>query len=470
MIYSGPLSPPPAHLPPPPPPLPKGPPPPPPHTPNNMVPPPPQTPKSMISMGPYDSSYDSSYETMYNGAYIGSDNLSPQFMNHGLGPGSWTMVAICQPAPIEFTPSEKCSFEDNRMTYVPAIDMPDMDFNSFDSSYFMPGNADESVSYPNNDGMKFTAGDTFRTNSTHDASRWGNTCMPSRDNFYENVGSTTYFSSRSDSPDLSYPNTPRADSGSSNPAYEAPCPSAMSWQLYQLNLSFDQEADSFNYKAPGNGENGMQKEQKMMRSFEQPKRKNKIQNRNIDKEADHTIKLDGKIASYHQMGQLRLDAVNDAAKFKRHHVTEGFKSDPNTGNFEMQMQSTERKYDTRNGELNWEPAIPAEVIEALQIFAEKAAEEHYRREDLENHEMSVKLYPYIPVDDQGNVTSLGSILHHTDDCKPCIFLKRDACHKRDLCFYCHLPHDEQAPKTASKKKRRSRKQLEPGHPVFAFCQ
>jgi hypothetical protein len=104
-----------------------------------------------------------------------------------------------------------------------------------------------------------------------------------------------------------------------------------------------------------------------------------------------------------------------------------------------------------------EQHVPAEVFETLEKLTQIVSDEHYTREDLENHEAVQILYPYIPLDEEGNVTSMGSILHFEGSCKPCAFIKKDRCHKKDLCIYCHLAHDLAAPKTTrfrkSKKKR-----------------
>jgi hypothetical protein len=262
----------------------------------------------------------------------------------------------------------------------------------------------------------------------------------------------------------------------------------MSWQLYRLNLSFDLEADSFNYNAPGQGTSAEQpkfKQKTLTTSIEKPKvppthgfkLKNRKTGQCTDSNGSHLQngQCDPKVdmntgngyALHPKSGQWDPKAETAPATPKMHPPVKERWCDYAVGEVEMdemELQAKERKYDTdllgygdSDGELNGRPPIPADVISAVQSFAEVAANEHYRREDLENHQMSVQLSPYIPLDDQGNVTSLGSILHHTDACKPCIFLKRDACHKRDLCFYCHFPHDESKLQPAGNKKRKAKK-------------
>jgi hypothetical protein len=110
-----------------------------------------------------------------------------------------------------------------------------------------------------------------------------------------------------------------------------------------------------------------------------------------------------------------------------------------------------------NPEEDQETLVPAEVRETLEKLTQDVGDNHFKREDLENHEATQLLYPHIPLDEEGNITSLGSILHSEGTCKPCAFLKKDRCHKRDLCIYCHLGHDLVAAKPQrfrkSKKKR-----------------
>lgn len=99
--------------------------------------------------------------------------------------------------------------------------------------------------------------------------------------------------------------------------------------------------------------------------------------------------------------------------------------------------------------------VPIEAQEALHKLTELVAEENLRREDLVTNEVTAQLYPFIPYDDEGNVTSLGSILHAHGGCKPCAFWKRDRCHKKDLCLFCHFEHD--IPKPACSRKSKSRR-------------
>jgi len=102
--------------------------------------------------------------------------------------------------------------------------------------------------------------------------------------------------------------------------------------------------------------------------------------------------------------------------------------------------------------------LPSEALDALQKLKEMVAEEHLKREDLVTNEVTAQLYPYIPIDDEGSVTSLGTILHASGACKPCMFWKKGRCHKKDLCLYCHIDSEHAISKPAghvrpSKSKR-----------------
>lgn len=94
-----------------------------------------------------------------------------------------------------------------------------------------------------------------------------------------------------------------------------------------------------------------------------------------------------------------------------------------------------------------------DVLEALEGLTNLAMAENWTREDLMNCDITDRLYPYIPVDDEGCVTSLGSIQHAEGTCKPCAFLKKDRCHKKDLCLYCHFGHEaaNQPKRTGARK-------------------
>jgi len=102
--------------------------------------------------------------------------------------------------------------------------------------------------------------------------------------------------------------------------------------------------------------------------------------------------------------------------------------------------------------------VPSEVFEALQSLTDLVEEQKLKREDLMNNEIVEQLYPYIPVDDEGCATSLGSLLHAEGVCKPCAFLKKNRCHKGELCVYCHFEHESKdthiAPRKSKKKRMR----------------
>lgn len=69
------------------------------------------------------------------------------------------------------------------------------------------------------------------------------------------------------------------------------------------------------------------------------------------------------------------------------------------------------------------------------------------------------LTQYIPIDELGNQTSIGSIMHGKapigSECRPCVFFINKRCLQRELCFRCHLYHPDMKPRKPrpSAKKR-----------------
>eukprot|EP00928_Gymnodinium_smaydae_P072052 TRINITY_DN5548_c0_g3_i1.p1 TRINITY_DN5548_c0_g3~~TRINITY_DN5548_c0_g3_i1.p1 ORF type:complete len:225 (-),score=25.87 TRINITY_DN5548_c0_g3_i1:767-1441(-) len=61
----------------------------------------------------------------------------------------------------------------------------------------------------------------------------------------------------------------------------------------------------------------------------------------------------------------------------------------------------------------------------------------------------------IPKDEDGELTSVGSVLHETGSCMPCLFLMKTICRKKFHCRYCHIPPSN------VKSKRKSSKDSEP---------
>lgn len=57
-----------------------------------------------------------------------------------------------------------------------------------------------------------------------------------------------------------------------------------------------------------------------------------------------------------------------------------------------------------------------------------------------------ELEQYIPQDDQGRTTSLGSVMHFEDPighrCKPCEFFSHGTCQQGSACLNCHMPHHQ----------------------------
>lgn len=70
-----------------------------------------------------------------------------------------------------------------------------------------------------------------------------------------------------------------------------------------------------------------------------------------------------------------------------------------------------------------------------------------------------QLLEQVPLDEDGNLTSLGSIGHWTDECRrpACLFAHLERrCRNEVYCRYCHFPHDKVRKKTQPCKAQRNR--------------
>eukprot|EP00747_Dinoflagellata_sp_TGD_P214258 gnl/TRDRNA2_/TRDRNA2_87143_c0_seq1.p1 gnl/TRDRNA2_/TRDRNA2_87143_c0~~gnl/TRDRNA2_/TRDRNA2_87143_c0_seq1.p1 ORF type:complete len:413 (-),score=64.13 gnl/TRDRNA2_/TRDRNA2_87143_c0_seq1:46-1284(-) len=59
----------------------------------------------------------------------------------------------------------------------------------------------------------------------------------------------------------------------------------------------------------------------------------------------------------------------------------------------------------------------------------------------------------IPRNDEGEISSVGSIRHHEGDCTPCLFWFRNNCAKGVQCNYCHFRHKDQRNKRIRPSKK-----------------
>eukprot|EP00928_Gymnodinium_smaydae_P072051 TRINITY_DN5548_c0_g2_i1.p1 TRINITY_DN5548_c0_g2~~TRINITY_DN5548_c0_g2_i1.p1 ORF type:complete len:217 (-),score=33.27 TRINITY_DN5548_c0_g2_i1:406-1056(-) len=57
----------------------------------------------------------------------------------------------------------------------------------------------------------------------------------------------------------------------------------------------------------------------------------------------------------------------------------------------------------------------------------------------------------IPKDEDGELTSVGSVLHETGSCMPCLFFMKTTCRKKFHCRYCHIPPSNVKSKRKSSK-------------------
>lgn len=67
----------------------------------------------------------------------------------------------------------------------------------------------------------------------------------------------------------------------------------------------------------------------------------------------------------------------------------------------------------------------------------------------------------VPRDQQGSLTSIGSIVHEEGTCKPCVFAhnERKACQNGVNCHFCHFAHPPKRRMRYCKKKRMEMKRL-----------
>jgi hypothetical protein len=93
-------------------------------------------------------------------------------------------------------------------------------------------------------------------------------------------------------------------------------------------------------------------------------------------------------------------------------------------------------------------------------------EEKSSLEDLSNLRRALDtLKEQIPRDEDGNLTSVGSMKHHLKQCKPCVFIfsAGKVCANGIACEFCHFWHPQKKRWRASKRKRLERKNLELGN-------
>ncbi|CAJ1393608.1 unnamed protein product [Effrenium voratum] len=70
--------------------------------------------------------------------------------------------------------------------------------------------------------------------------------------------------------------------------------------------------------------------------------------------------------------------------------------------------------------------------------------------------LEAEILEEIPLDEEGQLTSIGSVLHGSGECRPCAFLgsERRPCSNGAACLFCHLPHDPRRKVRLGRRKRR----------------
>jgi len=92
------------------------------------------------------------------------------------------------------------------------------------------------------------------------------------------------------------------------------------------------------------------------------------------------------------------------------------------------------------------------------VQQEAVAEEFAKLSPEEVQELKSKM----PLDEQGEMTSVGSCLHGGGSCRPCLFQNtKVGCHNGILCDFCHLPHNRKTkPRPCKGKRERYRKLID----------
>jgi hypothetical protein len=101
-----------------------------------------------------------------------------------------------------------------------------------------------------------------------------------------------------------------------------------------------------------------------------------------------------------------------------------------------------------------------EAEDCLQIAA--AQKESSLEDFAEMQKILDRVRDKIPRDPNGNLTSIGSIKHDRNQCKPCVFVFHAGrvCANGIACEYCHFWHPPKKRARASKRKRLERKAKE----------
>lgn len=74
-------------------------------------------------------------------------------------------------------------------------------------------------------------------------------------------------------------------------------------------------------------------------------------------------------------------------------------------------------------------------------------------QDVRQSSLPEHLLGQVPRDAQGNLTSIGTMMHEAGTCRPCLFWFKGQCSKDVSCNYCHLVHDGQKSKRIRPSKR-----------------
>lgn len=104
------------------------------------------------------------------------------------------------------------------------------------------------------------------------------------------------------------------------------------------------------------------------------------------------------------------------------------------------------------------PPPSAEAVAMYKMMIALAGSRTLPDEKVQALNENGELERHVPLDDDGQQTSFGSIMHWQEpvgtECRPCVFWIRGRCKKNELCIHCHIKHPDL--KGKSKRLRASR--------------
>lgn len=141
-------------------------------------------------------------------------------------------------------------------------------------------------------------------------------------------------------------------------------------------------------------------------------------------------------------------------------MTEDNNSNPNCGNLNSEanhseeisseVNSSEEPATSHADSLRCREEPSQEAVELYQHLWKMSGSRTITVEQMETLEAKIPFRNFIPEDDAGFPTSIGSVMHYQGTegsaCRPCFFWLRGTCVKGELCLHCHIRHVGLKPK------------------------